>query len=394
MKLNLGSGDIPLDDYINLDGKAGDSLYPLQVSDTRGADIPEASCSDIRASHVLEHFSHRDASAVLNHWVSRLEPGGLIRIAVPDFQKIVEEYQKGNELDVQGYIFGGQLDERDYHRIGFDEELLVDMMINAGLERIHRWTSEIKDCAALPISLNMAGYKPSGDANVCMHTTAVLSAPRFGPVMHFRCAVNAFGKARVPYQIVGGAYWHQVLSEVMESQLEDPQLKYIITCDYDTVFCYGDVLELYRLMEAYPRADAILPLESRRGDDLPLFGVRDKQGKMSGTVNVYHMHQNLFPVAHGHFGLTILRADSLRNFKRPWMNGKPSKDGRWGDGKKDADIDFWHHWIETGRTLFLAPRVVVGHLQEMVAWPGKDLRSIYQTAADYDKQGMPGEARR
>ncbi len=76
------------------------------------------------------------------------------------------------------------------------------------------------------------------------------------------------------------------------------------------------------------------------------------------------------------------------------MVGAPSAEGRWGDGKKDADIDFWHHWLSTGRTLYLAPRIVVGHLQEMIAWPGKDLKSTYQTANEYEERGMPQGARR
>ncbi len=386
MKLNLGSGSTVIAGFEPRDGAKGDVIYPLPDADE--------SIAEIRSSHCLEHFSHREVSAVLKHWISKLEPGGLLRIAVPDFLKIAKHYVDGDELDVQGYVFGGHTDGRDHHGCGFDEELLTELLIDAGLERLHHWTSEIADSASLPISLNMGGYKPVGTARYCENTTAVLSAPRFGPVMHFRCAVNAFAGARVPYQIAGGAYWHQVLSEVMESQLLIAGNRYIITCDYDTVFRYEDVVGLYRLMEAYPKADAILPLESRRGDEMPLFGVRGKDGKQSGSVNSYHMNRNLFPVSHGHFGLTIIRVESLRTFERPWMNSTPNTDGRWGDGKKDADIDFWHHWIESGRTLFLAPRIVVGHLQEMVAWPGPDLRSIYQTANEYDERGMPQGARR
>jgi predicted SAM-dependent methyltransferase len=385
-RLNLGSGDQALDGFTNLDGKSGDSLFPLDVAD--------GSIDEIRASHVLEHFSHRDVMAVLKHWVSKLVPGGLLKIAVPDFEKIARDYLDGKPVNVQGYVYGGHVDERDRHNCGFDTELLSEMMLDCGLERLHHWTSEIDDCAALPITLNVAGYKPSGAAKQCANTVAVLSAPRFGPVMHFRCASTAFGRARVPYQIMGGAYWHQVMSEVLESQIADPEIRYVITCDYDTVFTYADVVELYRLMEADPAADAIFPLESKRGSDHALFGILGKDGKPIAGIGMYQLARNLLPVTHGHFGLTILRADSLRSFARPWMNSSPNAEGRWGDGKKDADIDFWHRWVESGRTLFLAPRVVVGHLQEMITWPGRDLRPIYQLTKDYDADGMPQEARR
>jgi hypothetical protein len=385
-RLNLGAGELAIEGFEPRDGKRGDSLYPLPDED--------GSVEEIRASHVLEHFSHTQVAAVLRHWVEKLRPGGLMRIAVPDFEKIARDYLEGKNFDVQGYVFGGHSDERDRHGCGFDRELLTELLLDAGLERLHKWTSEAQDCAALPISLNLGGFKPSGPAKHCAGTIAVLSAPRFGPVMHFRCAMNAFSRARVPYQIAGGAYWHQVMSEVLESQIENPAVRYVISCDYDTVFSYEDVLELYRLMEACAEADAIFPLQSKRASDHALFGILGKDGKPVDSIAGYQLARNLMPVSHGHFGLTILRAAKLRSFERPWMTGIPSKEGRWGDGKKDADIYFWHHWKETGRTLFLAPRIVVGHLQEMVTWPGKDLKPIYQTTNDYDADGVPQKVRR
>jgi hypothetical protein len=385
-RLNLGAGDIALEGFEARDGKLGHSLYPLPDKD--------GSIDEIRASHVLEHFSHTEVAAVLKHWTAKLAPGGRLRIAVPDFEKIARDYLDGKNFNVQGYVFGGHVDERDRHGCGFDRELLTELLLDCGLERLHEWVSEARDCAALPISLNLGGYKPSGPAKRCEGVSAVLSAPRFGPVMHFRCALGAFGRAGVRYQIAGGAYWHQVMSEVLEAQIADQGVRYVIACDYDTVFRYEDVLELYRLMEACPEADAICPLQSKRGGDHALFGILGKDGKPIPSIGTYQLTRNLLPVSHGHFGLSILRAEKLRTFERPWMNGTPSPEGRWGDGKKDADIHFWHHWRETGRTLFLAPRVVVGHLQEMVTWPGKDLKPIYQTTNDYDAGGMPEGARR
>lgn len=386
LKLNLGAGDHPLEGYKNLDGNMGDFIHPLSVENE--------TCDEIRVSHCLEHFSHKEVSTVLKHWVSKLKPGGLLKIAVPDFEKICKDYLEGREFNIQGYVFGGHVDHRDHHGCAFDTELLTELMLDCGLERLHHWTSEIQDCAALPVSLNIGGYKPSGTAKVCENTVAVLSAPRFGPVMHFRCASTAFGRARVPYQILGGAYWHQIMSEVMEQQIAEPSVKYVITCDYDTVFSYAEVMELYRLMEACPDADAIFPLESKRGSDHALFGILGKDGKPISSMGMYQFDRNLMPVTHGHFGLTILRADSLRSFERPWMNSTPSPEGRWGHGKKDADIDFWHKWVGSGRTLYLAPRIVVGHMQEMVTWPDHNLRPIYQHTQDYDANGIPQEARR
>lgn len=386
VRLNLGAGATVIPGFEPRDGAQGDSLYPLPDAD--------GSVEEIRASHVLEHFSHREVSAVVNHWAAKLAPGGRLRIAVPDFEAIARQYLDGAPINTVGYVMGGHVDPRDRHGCVFDRETLVELLLNAGLERIHAWTSEIDDCARLPISLNLGGYKPSGAAKRCAGVTAVLSAPRFGPVLHFRCALAAFQKARVPYQIAGGAYWHQVLSEVLEAQLADPACRYVITCDYDTVFGHADVLELYRLMEALPEIDALFPLQSKRGSDYAIFGMLGKDGKPMTSVPGYQLARNVLPVSTGHFGLTIFRAERLKSFPRPWMNSAPNPEGRWTDGKVDADIHFWHHWRESGRTLYLAPKVVVGHIEETIKWPGRDLKPIYQSAADYDATGMPEEARR
>jgi len=394
MKLNLGSGEHPIEGYRNFDGQDGDTIFPIKRHDAK-LEIEDGSCSEIRASHVLEHFSHKVVSKVLKHWVSKLEAGGQLKIAVPDFEKICKKYLDGDEFNVQGYVYGGHFDHRDHHGCGFDAELLRELLMDAGLERIYFWESlEVADTATLPISLNMAGYKPTGTAKHCENTVAVLSAPRFGAVMHFRVALAAFGRARVQYQIGQGAFWHQVICNVLEERISDPSVKYVITCDYDTIFSGEEVLQLYRLMEANPDADAICPLQSKRGDDFALFGIQDKDDKPIGSIGMYQLNRNLLPVSHGHFGLTIFRAASLRTFNRPWMVAQPDKDGTWGDGKVDADIYFWKKWIKHGRSLFLAPRITVGHLQEMITWTGRDLKPIYQSIKDYDKSGIPQGAKK
>jgi len=384
IRLDLGAGDIPVEGYTSIDRMNGQEVYPLDYSDN--------TVYEIRASHVLEHFSHREVIDVVRHWVNKLVPGGKLRIAVPDLEYIATEYLAGHAINIQGYLLGGQVDENDYHKCAFDSEVLEEIFLEAGLERIHRWESELQDCASLPVSLNLGGYKPSGNQAKCDGVTAILSAPRFGPIAHFRCAMVAFGRARVPYQVAGGAYWHQVISDLLETQSESA--RYVITCDYDTMFSYQDVLELYRLMEAEPRADAICALQSKRGSENALFGLRKDDGSHILSLPDYQLNRYLLPVATGHFGLTIFRSETLRRHPHPWMDSQPNDEGRWRDGKVDADIQFWNKWKTCGCTLYLAPRVVVGHLQELVTWPGKDLKPIYQTLNDYDESGKPSEVNR
>lgn len=172
MKLNLGSGDYPLpeaDGWINLDAKYDDSLFPLQMGNIKpDGGVPNHSVDIVRASHCLEHFPLKDIPAVLAEWTRVLKPGGWLKIAVPDFAFIARTYlgeiecksADGSPVPIASWLMGGQTDDLDYHKAIFDEASLRNLLTDAGLVNIQWWKSEIADCAALPVSLNLMGRKP------------------------------------------------------------------------------------------------------------------------------------------------------------------------------------------------------------------------------------------
>jgi len=222
---------------------------------------------------------------------------------------------------------------------------------------------------------------------------ACVSAPRFGPMLHMRDSFVAFAKAGIPYQCGQGAYWHQVLSEMMEGMIESGA-EYILTADYDTLFKASDVVELYRLMHVYPEFDAIVPMQMKRGSDFALFSMRDADGKPRQYVRAEEFNRNVTPIDSGHFGLTMFRASSLAKLPRPWFIGEPDPDGRWGLKKVDPDIKFWIGWREAGMSVGVANKVIVGHFDNVVKWPGQNNEPVYQTLNDYSENGIPPEVMR
>lgn len=107
------------------------------------SDFADHSVSLIYASHVLEHFGRHEVEAVLKEWHRVLAPGGVLRIAVPDFAAVVEMYEheglKDGESGLVGLICGGQRNDYDFHKCIFDEPFLSYLLTKTGFRDIHRW---------------------------------------------------------------------------------------------------------------------------------------------------------------------------------------------------------------------------------------------------------------
>jgi hypothetical protein len=145
---------------------------------------------------------------------------------------------------------------------------------------------------------------------------------------------------------------------------------------------------LYRILETHPEIDAISPFQSHRGLDTPMFTVEGKN-----RIPADYLERIAFEAQTTHYGLTLIRADKLRQLPHPWMLGQPDETGRWSANRIDPDIWFWKQWKNSGFTIYVSPRVSIGHIDELILWPGaKDLAPVYQKSSDYVRHGKPLEA--
>ena len=77
---------------------------------------------------------------VLKEWHRAIGFGGVIRIAVPDFEAIVQEYINNNDLSrYLGLLYGGQTYEYNFHYVTFDFNLLKAMLEKAGFNDVQRY---------------------------------------------------------------------------------------------------------------------------------------------------------------------------------------------------------------------------------------------------------------
>jgi len=138
LRLHLGCGDIHVDGYINVDylkTKATDVVSDV----TKLEKFEKGSASEIYACQILEHFSHDEVPKILQRWFEVLASGGVLRISVPDIDKIVqiyiknwEHFRSGRNSPWVGLIYGGQKDQFDYHKTGFNAHWLRLLLTDAG----------------------------------------------------------------------------------------------------------------------------------------------------------------------------------------------------------------------------------------------------------------------
>jgi len=378
LRLNLGAGSAPIDGYENgFDRKNGKSAFPLDLADN--------TCSEIRASHLFEHFSHRQGLDVLREWVRCLKPGGLLKLAVPDFEFIAAGYLNGIEDNWQGYLCGGHIDVNDIHLAQYDEPALSQLMRDAGLVGIHKWKGNDGDCSSLPVSLNLAGWKPLLN---WPSVHAVMSVPRLGFMDNFFCVTELVAKLRCPVRKFTGAYWGQCITRSIEEAIQQ-DAEYILTIDYDSVFHVDTVLSLLATAIAYPQVDALVPIQMSRRGKTPLMTVIGENGEVLSGADRSVLEQTILPIKTGHFGLTLLRTEKFARMSRPWFVGVPDNDGRWGDGRIDDDIHFWNVWRDAGNTVYAAPRCVIGHTEVQVIWPDVNLQPMFQHVSDFWAGGEP-----
>lgn len=141
MKLNLGCGSKNIDGFINIDARELPGVDV--VDDVKSLNkFVDNSISLIYASHILEHITRLEYTNVLSRWYELLEPNGILRIAVPDIEKVFDHYREYKDLRIlRGFLWGGQSHGFNYHYCGWDFKTLKEDLTSIGFKdiKLYNW---------------------------------------------------------------------------------------------------------------------------------------------------------------------------------------------------------------------------------------------------------------
>ena len=120
-------------------GEAVDYLGDISNLDQ----FADATLDKVYGSHMLEHVRQQDVQHTLEGIRRILKPGGQFLVSVPDWDilchlfinPIAAPEVKWHALRM---ILGGQVDEYDFHYVGFNQQIMYDFLKNAGFSNAER----------------------------------------------------------------------------------------------------------------------------------------------------------------------------------------------------------------------------------------------------------------
>ncbi|MDW7711231.1 MAG: methyltransferase domain-containing protein [Deferrisomatales bacterium] len=94
-RLHLGCGGVRLDGWVNVDAEKNPGVVDVVVDLRYGVPLPEASCGFVYCEHFLEHLDVADGVQILRECRRVLDPGGILRVAMPSLDVILERAYRG-----------------------------------------------------------------------------------------------------------------------------------------------------------------------------------------------------------------------------------------------------------------------------------------------------------
>ena len=172
IKLNLGCYDRPIPGYLGVDCRS--EVNPDIIDDIfKLESVEDGSISILYASHSLEHCERDKLIPALERWRDVLKPGGVLRVAVPDFESLCLRYlYRGDIKEVLHSVLGSAKHQFDFHYHLFDFKYLKETLEDVGFKDVKRynwWETEHSHCDDFS-----RAYLPSDEPDITLSHNRII----------------------------------------------------------------------------------------------------------------------------------------------------------------------------------------------------------------------------
>jgi predicted SAM-dependent methyltransferase len=183
LSLNIGSGGRGVAGWINTDAVRHPSDQSFTCDVRRTLPFADGSVARILAEHVVEHLNFKhEIPKVLGEFLRVLEPGGILRVVVPDGRRFTEAYLAGDkarweslgfaqlpaDFPTQMVLLNHVFHQGGEHHFAYDFETLEWVLKTAGFTNIRQTSFGVSSDPLLaidrsehaPYSLYVEAMKP------------------------------------------------------------------------------------------------------------------------------------------------------------------------------------------------------------------------------------------
>lgn len=174
--LHIGCGEINSREFINIDAQPFAHVHIVTNKITSLEVFSDESVDLVYMCHILEHIKRDILCTVMTEIKRVLKKGGILRLSVPDFDRLIEVYNASdkNVDSIHLQLMGGQDHDYNFHYSIFNRRRLSSLLEKTGFRDVTTWDPynceyhNFKDKAMrvmmingkkFPISLNLEAVK-------------------------------------------------------------------------------------------------------------------------------------------------------------------------------------------------------------------------------------------
>ena len=127
-RLQIGAGAARHEGWLNTDIEPGEGLAYLDAS--KPFPLPDGAFQYVASEHVIEHLTYQEAQVMIEESFRVLAPGGKIRIATPNLERLIALFDKHKSDEEKRYI-AGKLAWHEWPKEAPSEAIILNLQMSS-----------------------------------------------------------------------------------------------------------------------------------------------------------------------------------------------------------------------------------------------------------------------